>query len=168
MAIHHFTMLVAMVTSTLLSISSERNTVTHHVRTMMADTPLHYACDNNDGHLNIAQYLIREEHCNPSCENNDGYGHHFTMLVLMVTSTLLSISSERNTVTHHVRTMYGYTPLHYACTNGHLNIAQYLIREEHCNPSCENNMAIHHFTGLVLMTTPTLYNICYRLVESIH
>ena len=24
------------------------------------------------GHLNIAQYLIREEHCNPSCENNNG------------------------------------------------------------------------------------------------
>ena len=34
---------------------------------------------------------------------------------------------------------YGYTPLHYACSNGNLNIAQYLIREEHCNPSCENN-----------------------------
>ena len=36
MAIHHFTLLVAM------------------------------------GNLNIAQYLIREEHCNPSCENKYG------------------------------------------------------------------------------------------------
>ena len=33
MATHHFTMLVAMVTSTLPSTSSERNTVIHHVRT---------------------------------------------------------------------------------------------------------------------------------------
>ena len=24
------------------------------------------------GHLNIAQYLIREEHCNPSCVDNNG------------------------------------------------------------------------------------------------
>ena len=33
-----------------------------------------------------------------------------------------------------------------------LNIAQYLIREEHCNPSCEKQyeVAIHHFTLLVL------------------
>ena len=34
---------------------------------VMGDTT--YACHGN---LNIAQYLIREEHCNPSCENNDG------------------------------------------------------------------------------------------------
>ena len=33
MATHHFTLLVAMVTSTLPSTSSERNTVIHHVRT---------------------------------------------------------------------------------------------------------------------------------------
>ena len=122
---------------------------------MMDETPLHYACRH--GNLNIAQYLIREEHCNPSCENNDGYtplhfacssGHlniaqylireellvihsckdndgrdtTFTMLVAMVTSTLPSTSSERNTVIHHVRTI----------------------------------MAIHHFTMLVLMVTSTL------------
>ena len=36
MAIHHFTMLAIMVTSTLPSTSSERNTVIHHVRTIMA------------------------------------------------------------------------------------------------------------------------------------
>ena len=87
-----------------------------------------------NGNLNIAQYLIREEHCNPSCENNNGD-----------------------------------TPLHYACDNGHLNIAQYLIREEHCNPSCENKYGNgHHFTMLVVITTPTLYNICCQLDESIH
>ena len=65
--------------------------------------------------------------------------HHFTMLVAMVTSALLSISSERNTVTPSCEDNVGNTPLHYACANGHLNIAQYLIREEHCNPSCETN-----------------------------
>ena len=29
--------------------------------------------------------------------------------------------------------------LHYACSNGRLNIAEYLIKEEHCNPSHEDN-----------------------------
>ena len=33
------------------------------------------------------------------------------------------------------RNNYGGTPLHYVCDNGHLKIAQYLIREEHCNSS---------------------------------
>ena len=89
-------------TSTLPSTSSERNTVIHHVRTMVAE--------------DIASY----------------------------TSTLPSTSSERNTVIHHVRAIMA-TPLHYACRHGHLNIAQYLD-----------------------LTTPTLYNICCQLDESIH
>ena len=67
-------------------------------------------------------------------------GHHFTMLVIMVTSTLPStrlIREEHCNPSCEIK--YGTTPLHLACSNGHLNIAQYLIREEHCNPSCENN-----------------------------
>ena len=41
----------------------------------------------------------------------------------------------------------GDTLLHYACTNSHLNIVQYLISEVHCNPSCEDcsdNTPLHH------------------------
>ena len=34
------------------------------------NTPLHYACHYD--RFKIAQYLISEAHCNPSCENNDG------------------------------------------------------------------------------------------------
>ena len=33
----------------------------------------------------------------------------------------------------------GETPLHYACSNGYLDITQYLISEGKCDPSCENN-----------------------------
>ena len=105
-------------------------------------TPLHYACEN--GHLNIAQYLIREEHCNPSCERMKA--------MRTVTSTLPStplhyaghhccrngqhcpVHREEH-CNHHVRTL---DTTSHACRNGHLNIAQF-IREEHCNPSCENN-----------------------------
>ena len=123
-----------MVTSTLPSTSSERNTVIHHVRTIMA---IH--------HFTMLVLMVTSTLPSTSSERNTVIHHvrtmmarhHFTMLVIMVTSTLPSTSSERNTVIHHVRTMMA-RPLHYACTNGHLNIAQYLIREEHCNPSCEN------------------------------
>ena len=33
---------------------------------------------------------------------------------------------------------YGLTPLHSACVKGHLDIVQYLIKEQHCDPDCEN------------------------------
>ena len=145
-------MLVIMVTSTLPSTSSERNTVIHHVRTIMA---VH--------HFTLLVAMVTSTLPSTSSERNTVIhhvrtimaGHHFTMLV---TSTLPSTSSERNTVIHHVRTIMARTPLHYACRYGNLNIAQYLIREEHCNPSCENNsMAVHTTLHmLVAMVTSTL------------
>ena len=33
----------------------------------------------------------------------------------------------------------GQTPLHCACEHGHLNIAQYLINEQHCDPKTKDN-----------------------------
>ena len=160
-------------------------------------TPLHCAC-HRDSHLNIAQYLIREEHCDhgtivaddsldveygnngtntmlgvmvtstlpstssvrntvsSSCVDNNGRTHHFTMLVRMVTSTLPSTSSERNTVIHvyngSVSLLVRMVAIH-----------QYLIREA-CLHHVRTIVALHHFT----MPTPTLYNICCQLDESIH
>ena len=100
--------------------------------------PLHYAAYN--GHLNIAQYLIIEQHwdCDPSCENNDGNTPlhlacdqgHLNIVQYLIREEHCNPSCEDND---------GKTPLHYACDQGHLNIVQYLIREEHCNPSCEDN-----------------------------
>ena len=99
-------------------------------------TPLHYACYH--GYLNIAQYLIREEHCNPSCENKYGW----TPLHYACRYDNLNIAQYIIREGHcnpSCENKYGNTPLHYACRYGHLSIAQYLIREEHCNPSCEDN-----------------------------
>ena len=98
--------------------------------------PLHYVCDN--GHLKIAQYLIREEHCNSSCEDNSGTtplqnaccNGHLNIAQYLIREEHCNPSCEDNS---------GTTPLQNACCNGRLNIAQYLIREEHCNPSCEDN-----------------------------
>ena len=65
---------------------------------------IHHFTLLGNGHLNIAQYLQRGTL--PSCEDNGTLvtartmeGHH--LLVAMVTSTLPSTSSERNTVIHH-------------------------------------------------------------------
>ena len=110
------------------------------------ETPLHYACSN--GNLNIAQYLIRdlEEHCNPSCENNDGN----TPLHYACRHGHLNIAQYLIREEHcnsSCKNKYGNTPLHYACRHGHLNIAQYLIREEHCNSSCDDkygNTPLHY------------------------
>ena len=53
----------------------------------------------------------------------------------MVTSTLPSTSSERNTVIHHVRTIMAYTtPLHDACLLNHAHIVQYLLSTGRVNP----------------------------------
>ena len=96
------------------------------------DTPLHYAC--RKGHLNIAQYLINEVRCNPSCENKSGeaplqvayhYGH-FKIVEYLLCKAHCHVNN------------YGKKLLHSACYIGNLNIAQYLINETRCNPSCEN------------------------------
>ena len=121
------------------------------------NTPLHYACSY--GYLNIAQYLIREGHCNPSCENKYGWTPLHYMLVTMVTSTLLSISSETNTVTHHVRTMlaiHHFTLLVIMVTSSLLSISSERNTVTH---HVRTMVAIHHFTMLVIMVTSTLLSI---------
>ena len=53
-------------------------------------------------------------------------------------STLPSTSSERNTVTHHVRSSNGTTPLHRACFYGQPHIVQSSVVNWTVNPSCED------------------------------
>ena len=123
-------MLVAMVTSTLLSISSERNT-NPSCENNDGKTPLLYACIN--GHLNIAQYLIREEHCNPSCENNDGKTPlHYACINgrLNIAQYLIREEHCNPSCEDNVDT----TPLHYACLQGHAHIVQYLLSTGRVNP----------------------------------
>ena len=103
MAGQHFTLLVLIrikITSTLSSTSLKRNTVTHHLGTIMAKH-----------HFTLLVVMVTSTLPSTSSERNIVIHHartllarhHFTLLVVMVTSTLPSTSSERNTVTHHVR-----------------------------------------------------------------
>ena len=133
-------------TSTLPSTSSERNTVIHHVRTIMA---IH--------HFTMLVLMVTSTLPSTSSERNTVIHHvrtmmarhHFTMLVIMVTSTLPSTSSERNTVIHHVRTMMA---------RHHFTMLVLMVTSTLPSTSSERNtvihhvrtsMAIHHFTMLV-------------------
>ena len=95
-------------------------------------------------------------------------------LVAMVTSTLPSTSSERNTVIHHVSNNIGKTQLHYVLVAMVTSTLPSTSSERntvihHVRTSIHGTMmAGHHFTLLVYITTPTLYNICCQLDESIH
>ena len=104
-------------------------------------TPLHYACTN--GHLNIVQYLIREAHCNPSCENNNGstpllyackHDHAHIVQYLLSTSHVNPLAKDK----------FGRTPLYYA--TGKYNIVKLF------QPfiDCSRDFPVHTFTKLIL------------------
>ena len=98
-------------------------------------TALHFACSN--GHLNIAQYLIREEHCNPSLKNKYGWtplnnacnNGHLNIAQYLIREEHCNPSCEDN---------IGYTPLHFACLHNHAHIVQYLLSTGRVNPLTEN------------------------------
>ena len=97
-------------------------------------TALHFACRN--GHLNIAQYLIREEHCNPSCESNTGWTPlHFACINGRLNITQYFIKEEH---CNPCEIKDGWTPLHIACRNNHAHIVQYLLSTGRVNPLAED------------------------------
>ena len=59
----------------------------------------------------------------------------------------------------------GRTPLHFACSNGHLNTVKYLIIEGHCNPSCRNK---YGETSLHYACINGHLNIVQYLIEEEH
>ena len=98
------------------------------------DTLLHLACQN--GHLNIAQYLIGELQCDPtSYTTTTGRTllHHACRCGhLNITQYLIEVAHCNPACCDAFRK----TPLHLACSNGYIKIARYLINDCHCDPSC--------------------------------
>lgn len=87
-------------------------------------TPLHLACKN--GHLDIAQYLIKEQNCNPEATNPRGSTPlHWACLCghLQIAKCLIT--------DYKCNPLYanndGSTPLHAACNGGNLEIVKYFI-----------------------------------------
>ena len=94
-------------------------------------TPLHYA--SQYGHLNIAQYLINEQHCDPMTKDDQGQTplHYACQYGNLNIAQYLINKKHCDPMTKDDQ---GQTPLHYACQYGNLNIAQYLINKKHCDP----------------------------------
>ena len=68
---------------------------------------------------NIAQYLIREEHCNPSCENNIGRTplHYACMRGHVHIVEYLIVSTVADTL---IKDRYGCTAVYYAKNNSEI------------------------------------------------
>ena len=96
-------------------------------------TLLHLACQH--GHLDIVQYLIKDQKCNPETTTPEGRtplhsacksGHLHIVKYLITDHKCNPHCTDNN----------GLTALHNACLNGHLDVTKYLISDCHCNPQC--------------------------------
>ena len=123
-------------------------------------TPLYLAC--HQGHMDIVSYLITEAHCDPNCTTKNGRtclhaASHGGKLEIV---KFLHITSKRepkcdaegNTPLHFAssldvskylievmkcdpnsRSLQKRTPLHLACTHGHLEVVRCLVDTYHCS-----------------------------------
>ena len=92
------------------------------------------------GWENVVSALVSVYKCDANCEDEEGYiPLHYAASngrrLEMVKYFLIELYCDP------MRKSYrGSTALHFACSNGHLNISQYLIKETNCIASCENNI----------------------------
>ena len=134
--LHHFTLLVFMVNSSLSSTSSVRHTVTHHVRMKMVTHHFTMLVLEVTSMLSSASSM---RHTVTHHVWTSTMLHHFTLPVVTVTSTSSSTSSVSYTVTHYVWTVlvgHHLTMLVYITTPTLLIICivNYNIYYEPCYP----------------------------------
>ena len=107
-----------------------------YIRYSEDNTLLHLACQN--GHLNIAQYLISELQCNPASYTTTWKR---TLLHYACSGGQIEIARYLINDCHcdpSCTDNSGDTPLHMACNclYGRIEIVRYLINDCHCDPSC--------------------------------
>ena len=94
-------------------------------------TPLHLACQH--AHLDIAQYLIKDQNCNPETTTPSGR----TPLHIACKSGHLHIIKcliTDHKCNPHCTDNDGYTPLHAASESGNIETVKFLITEQGCDP----------------------------------
>ena len=92
---------------------------------------LYLACKH--GHLDVTQYLIREQNCNPETTTANGR----TPLHLACNSGHLHIAKcliTEHKCNPHCTDNNGYTPLHTASESGNVELIRYLIADCECDP----------------------------------
>ena len=98
---------------------------------------LHLACKH--GHLDITQYLLNEQNCNPETMTLNGR----TPLHLACKSGHLHIAKcliTEHKCNPHCTDNDGYTPLHAASESGNLDSVKYLITENGCDPEVSDSV----------------------------
>ena len=119
----------------VIKMMATRNDCDASITNDLFDTPLHSAC--MDGKPLIAEALVSKfgKKCGLHEVNNVGHipltiaynlGHH-------------SIASLLISVMCNTRDKHGNTPLHIACINEDVLLAQYIITDKHCSISAVNN-----------------------------
>ena len=99
-------------------------------------TLLHLACQH--GHLDIVQYLINDQNCNPETTIPNGH----TPLHIACKSGHLHIVKcliTDHKCNPHCTDNDGYTPLHAASESGNTETVKYLITEQGCDPQVSDS-----------------------------
>ena len=102
-------------------------------------TPLHIACQH--GHLDIAQYLIKDQNCSPETTTPNGR----TPLHIACKSGHLHIVKcliTDHKCNPHCTDNDGYTPLHAASESGNIETVKYLITEQGCDPQVSDSIGV--------------------------
>ena len=101
----------------------EQKNVDINIKGFCKKTPLQYACEN--GKLSIVEYLISKGANANSKDINGNYVIHYASKGGLL--PIVQYFIEQQNVDIDIKGYYEKIPLQYACENGHLQIAQYLI-----------------------------------------
>ena len=128
------------------TMSDGKNSTSLLIRpTKLTETALHLACCC--GNLIITQYLIKEAHCNPSCENRDGN----TPLHLACDNNCPKIVQyllSTGKVDPEAKNKEGKTPLDFATKNKNNNYD--LLKPFQSFSQCKRDFPVHTYTKLIL------------------
>ena len=115
------------VVSKLLAVGAKENQDYVNARNNFGSTPLMRTCYN--GHVNVATYLV-EHGANIHLQDEDGNTClHFAAKTghVEVVSKLLAVGAKENQDYVNARNNFRSTPLMRTCSNGHMNVATYLV-----------------------------------------
>ena len=126
-------------------------------------TPLHHAC--REGHLGVARMLIAEFKADVNCADSSGWTpvkyacregkfdvvkmliEEFFKMHLCVARVLIAGLMAELKASVNCANFNGWTPLHHACREGHLDMVKMLIAEFKTNVNCADSNGwtpLHH------------------------
>ena len=116
------------VVSKLLAVGAKENQDYVNARNNSGTSPLMETCSN--GHMNVATYLVEhgasihlQDEDGDTCLHYAARGGHVD-----VVSQLLAVGAKENQDYVNARNNCGSTPLMITCSNGHMNVATYLVK----------------------------------------